>query len=129
MEIKDIRANQGNVDIVAKIVAKEEPRTFEKFGKSGKVCNAKVEDGSGEIMLTLWNEEIDKVKMGDKIHLINGWCSEFRGEKRISTGKFGKIEVIDNTVYTNDPTMLRSSAEAEENADEEEPIEEEDFIE
>lgn len=129
MEIKDIQPNQGNVDVVAKIVVKEEPRTFEKFGKTGKVCNAKIKDDTGEIVLTLWNEEIDKVNAGDKIHLINGWCSEFRGEKRISTGKFGKLEVIDNTVYTNDPAMLKNSAGLEENEDEEEPIEEEDFIE
>ena len=59
MEIKDIQANQGNVDVVATIVNKEEPRTFEKFGKQGRVCNAKLSDGSGEVKLTLWNDEID----------------------------------------------------------------------
>lgn len=95
MEIKDLNANQGNVDIVAEIVIKEEPRTFEKFGKQGRVCNAMLKDESGEVKLTLWNDDVDKVNVGDKIHLQNGWCSEFKGEKQVSSGKFGKIEVLE----------------------------------
>lgn len=94
MEIKDLQANQGKVDIVVEVIEKQEPRTFEKFGKTGKVCSAKVKDASGMVKLTLWNEEIDKITEGDKIHLGNGWCSEYQGEKQVSAGKFGKIEVI-----------------------------------
>jgi len=83
MEVKDIKPNQGNIDLILEVVDKEEPREFEKFGKKGKVCNAKVKDGSGAIKLTLWNEDIDKINVGDKIHLQNGWCSEFRDEKQL----------------------------------------------
>ena len=110
MEIKDLKPNAGNVDLVLEVVDKEEPRTFEKFGKTGSVCNAKVKDATGEVKMTLWNEDIEKVKVGDKIHIENGWCSEFRDELQISSGKFGKIEVVEamenNTVLTNDPNML-----------------------
>jgi replication factor A1 len=121
MEIKDVQANKGNVDVVVEVVSKDEPRTFEKFGKEGKVCNATVKDGSGEIKLTLWNEDVDKVTLGDKIHIENGWCSEYRGEKQLSSGKFGKIEVVaagdkasssddnDKTVFTNDPAMAQGN--------------------
>lgn len=94
MEIKDVAANQGNIDLVAEVVEKEEPKNFEKFGRTGKVCNARIKDETGELKLTLWNDDINKVNIGDKIHLKNGWCSEFRGEKRVSTGKFGAIEII-----------------------------------
>ncbi len=95
MEIKDVQANQGNIDIVAVVTEKDEPRSFEKFGKQGKVCNAKIKDDSGIISLTLWNEDIDNVGVGDKIHVQNGWCSEFRDEKQLSAGKFGKIEIVE----------------------------------
>ena len=120
MNISDVQANQGNIDIVAVVVEKEEPRTFEKFGKQGRVCNAKLKDESGEIKLTLWNEDIETVKVGDKIHLQNGWCSEFRDEKQLSSGKFGKIEVVDKPaeeapqeVLTNDPGLLQPQAAPE----------------
>lgn len=109
MEIKDLKPNTGNVDLVLEVVEKEEPRTFEKFGKVGKVCNAKVKDETGEIKLTLWNEDIDNVNAGDKIHLENGWCSEYRDELQISAGKFGKIEIVGKAqpeIVTNDPRIL-----------------------
>ncbi len=129
MEIKDVQANQGNIDLVLQVLEKSEPRTFEKFGKSGKVCNAKVKDETGEIKLTLWNEDVDKVNQGDKIHLQNGWCSEYQGEKQLSAGKFGKIEIVEaakTEVLTNDPGMLGAAANPEEELevlDEEEMVE------
>ncbi len=94
MKIKDLQVNQGNVDLLVEVTEKDEPRTFEKFGKSGRVCDAKVKDGTGSVTLTLWNDDIGVIKVGDKIHLQNGWCSEFRGTKQVSAGKAGKIEVI-----------------------------------
>ncbi len=112
MEIKDIQANQGKIDLVVEVIEKQEPRTFEKFGKTGTVCSIKVKDGSGAIKLTLWNEDIDKIKEGDKIHLENGWCSEYQGEKQVSAGKFGKIEVI--TPAVNDAKKSDKKAVAEE---------------
>jgi len=94
MEIKDIQAGQGKIDVVVDIVSVEEPRTFEKFGRQGKVANAVAKDSSGEIKMSLWNEQVDLVKAGMKVHVVNGWCSEFRGEKQLSTGKFGRLEVV-----------------------------------
>ena len=130
MEIKDLKPNAGNVDLVLEVVDKEEARTFEKFGKSGSVCNVKVKDETGTVKMTLWNEDIESVKVGDKIHLQNGWCSEFRDELQISSGKFGKIEVVEamenNTVLTNDPNMLNPQMpEGNEGPDSEETVEEE----
>ena len=94
MEVKDLQAGQGKIDIVVEIVSVSEPRTFEKYGKSGRVANAKAKDASGEITLTLWNEQIDQVKPGTKVHITNGYVSEFRGEMQLGTGKFGKLEVV-----------------------------------
>lgn len=96
MEIKDLQAGQGKIDIVVEITKIEEPREFNKFGRSGKVAKATGKDETGEITVTLWNEQADLVKEGMKIHIINGWCSEYQGEKQLSTGKFGRLEIIEN---------------------------------
>ena len=119
MEIKDVKPNTGKVDIIASVVTKEAPRTFAKFGKSGKVCNATLQDDSGKIVLTLWNDDVEKINVGDKVHLENGWCSEYKGEKQLSAGKFGKIEIVDGgkerpVLYTNDPAILSGNAPAAE---------------
>ena len=138
MEIKDVQANQGNIDVVFTVTEKEEPRTFEKFGKEGKVCNAKVKDDSGEIKMTLWNEDVDKVNVGDKVHLENGWCSEYKGERQLSSGKFGKIEVVEAAagqsaaaeVFTNDPGMAGGGLpQGEESESNPEAVDEEEFVE
>ena len=92
-DIKDLAANQGNVSLEAKVISKEEVRTFAKFGKEGRVCNATIADSTGEVDLTLWNDDIDKIKVGDTIKLENGWCSEFKNQKQVSSGKYGKLEV------------------------------------
>lgn len=94
MAIKDLLVRQGNVDIIVDIVDVGETRTFEKFGRSGRVATAVAKDETGDIKLTLWNEDIDRVKAGDKVHIINGYVSEWQGEKQLTTGRLGKLEVI-----------------------------------
>jgi hypothetical protein len=44
--------------------------------------------------LTLWNEQIEQVKVGDKVKISNGYVNEFQGELQLTTGKFGKLEVL-----------------------------------
>lgn len=94
MEIKDLQAKQGKVDITVEIASKEEPKEFQKFGMNGKLCNCMAKDDSGEIKLTLWNDQVDQVNVGDKVQITNGYVSEYKGELQLSTGKFGKIEVV-----------------------------------
>ena len=94
MQVKDLQPRQGKVDIVLDIVDVAEPREFEKFGKAGRVANAVAKDETGDIKLTLWNDDIDKVKPGDKVKITNGYVSEWQGEKQLGTGKFGTLEII-----------------------------------
>ena len=95
MAIKDLEARQGKVDITAEVVEVGDTREFSKFGRTGKVATAIIKDESGEIKLSLWNEQIDQVKAGDKIHITNGYVNEFQGEKQLTTGRFGNLEVIE----------------------------------
>jgi replication factor A1 len=94
MKISELKTKQGNVDIEVEVKSIEEPRSFNKFGKELRVANALVADDSGEIKLTLWNDEIDKVSVGSKVKITNGFVNEFQGEKQLTAGKFGKLEVM-----------------------------------
>jgi len=94
MKISELQPNQGNIDVTVEVVSVEEPRTFNKYGRDLKVANAIVKDDSGEIKLTLWNDDIEKVKQGMTLHIENGYCSELKDEKQLTTGKFGKFEVL-----------------------------------
>ncbi len=93
--IKDLEVKQGNAELIAEVVEVGAAREFNKFGKSGRVANARLKDETGEIKLSLWNEQIDLVHAGDKVHIKNGYVSEWQGEKQLTTGRLGTIEVVE----------------------------------
>ena len=95
MNIAELQVKQGNVEVVGKIIEKAEPREFDKFGKKGKVANAKLQDDSGAITLTLWNEQADEFNVGDTVKVSNGFVNEWQGEKQLTAGKFGKLEKVE----------------------------------
>lgn len=103
MNVKDLQARQGNVELVLEIVEKGDVREFEKFGKKGSVCNAVAKDETGSIKLTLWNEQIDMIGVGDKIQISNGYVGEYQGELQLSTGKFGKLEILEKGKGVEEP--------------------------
>ena len=94
MKISELQPNQGNIDVTIEVLSVEAPREFDKYGKKLRVANAKVKDDTGETTLTLWNDDIEKIKEGMTLHITNGYCSEFKGQKQLTTGKFGKFEVL-----------------------------------
>ena len=94
MKVKELKSGQGKVDVTVEVKTKGEVRVINKYGKDLKLCNALVGDDSGEISLTLWNDDCDKVKQGDTLQITNGYVSEFNGKLQLTSGKFGKLEVI-----------------------------------
>lgn len=129
MAIKDLKVKEGNVNLTLTIVDKGPVREFNKFGKSGKVCNAQAKDESGTISLTLWNDDIDKVKAGDVIQLTNGYVGEWQGEPQLSTGRFGKIEVTGSDASAARPAAKPEKPAAKPAIEDNDIDVDEDFIE
>lgn len=128
MQIKDLKPREGNVDIVCDVVDVGAPREFQKFGKTGNVATAIVKDETGDVKLTLWNEDIGKVKAGDKIHLISGYVNEWQGEMQLTTGRLGKLEVVgkvDVDLNKDSDTKIRTNIPTEKEEDSELNVEEE----
>jgi len=94
MKISEINAGQGDISIEGEIVSIEEPKEINKYGKILRVANAVVKDDSGEIKMTFWNDDIDRISEGKKIKLEKGYCSEFNDQKQLTAGKFGKFEIL-----------------------------------
>ena len=94
MDIKDLKPNKAVDVLEAEVVEVEEAKEFASFKGTGRLANAKLKDKSGEVKLTLWNDQIEKVVKGNKVKIENGWVKEYRGELQISTGKFGKLTIL-----------------------------------
>ena len=94
IKIENLKQNQKGVTIDLNITDFGDLRKFYKFGTEGRVITALGKDETGRICVTLWNKEIDKVKIGDRIRVKNGYINMFQGCMQITAGRYGKIEVI-----------------------------------
>ncbi len=110
MKINELQIRQGRVELTATLIEKGNAREFDKFGKKGKVCDGVLEDETGRVKFTLWNEQADEVNAGDVVKVSNGWVGEYQGEKQLSTGKFGKLEVVKKGNGTSNTTNSSTSA-------------------
>ncbi|MCL4373640.1 MAG: OB-fold nucleic acid binding domain-containing protein [Candidatus Marsarchaeota archaeon] len=96
MKISELKVGTSNVTIQGKVVNKDEPReVVTKYGKRLSVANITVQDDTGTIAMSLWGNDIDSVNVGDMIEVSNGYVNEFRGTPQLSTGKFGKVKVVE----------------------------------
>ncbi len=92
MKVNELQ-DRGAVDeITLKITKKDEPRDVK--GGTLKVCNFSGEDKTGSVTITLWNEDINKVKEGDIIKISKGWSQVYNDTMQISPGKFGTLEIV-----------------------------------
>lgn len=95
MKISELKAGATNVEVEGTISEKSEPReVITKYGKRLNVADAVISDDTGSITISLWEDNIGIVNVGDKVKVTNGYVSEFRGTPQLSTGKYGKIEVV-----------------------------------
>jgi len=94
MKIVELKLGMRKVDLKAKVTEISESReVVTKFGAS-RVATAVLSDESGTIKLSLWNEDIDKVSVGNTVQIENGYVTSFRGENQLNVGRYGKVTVV-----------------------------------
>lgn len=87
------------VQVVEKLDEREV--TVRSSGRQHRVAEFLIGDETGSVILTLWDEAIDKLEMGKVYLLKNGYVSTFRNSMRVNTGKYGSIEPTDATMEAN----------------------------
>ncbi len=73
-------------------------------GTTKKVRNGKLRDATGEISLVLWGSEVDLASAGDRVRIVEGWVSDFRGRPQISLGRTGRLEKVPSGPPGSAPT-------------------------
>ena len=96
MKINELQSGLKRVEVEAEVVDKSNPRQVQSRTSSEtfNIADAVVQDETGTIKLTLWNEQIDQVNVGDKIKIENGYITTFKGENQLNIGKFGKLTIL-----------------------------------
>ena len=85
-----------SVDVEAKIIQKSDTREVRSRyrNETYRVADAILKDDTGTIKLTLWNDQIDQVKLDDNIRIENGYITTFRGEMQLNVGRYGNLSVL-----------------------------------
>jgi replication factor A1 len=84
------------VDVQATVTAKAPTREVLSRFKDvvHRVADTTIQDETGTIKLTLWNEQIDQVNINDTVKIENGYVTSFRGEIQLNVGKYGKLSTL-----------------------------------
>jgi replication factor A1 len=95
MKISELKPGMRRVDVAgAKVLEISQPRDVTtRAGEQSRVAEAMVSDDSGTVKLTLWNEQIDQVKVNNSVSIENGYVTSFRGETQLNVGRYGKLTV------------------------------------
>jgi hypothetical protein len=100
IQISHINKNIRRASLKAKIIDKSENKwLYSKLdGSIQKLSIATISDNTGSIELLLWNDQVDKVSVGDSVEIENGQVKMHRGQFQVHVGKrIGKLNVIKPT--------------------------------
>jgi replication factor A1 len=86
-----------NIELAGKVTRIGDKREVEtKFGLA-KVAAAVLEDDTGSVRLNLWRWQVDTVKEGDTVLMMNAFAKTFGGQIELNIGGDGKIIVVSRT--------------------------------
>jgi replication factor A1 len=95
VKISDIKDGDNEINVEGKVTEKTYAREVRsKYGRVLMVADATLKDETGKITLTLWNEQVKQVMVGDHIKIENGYAKSYKNILQLSIGKYGKITVI-----------------------------------
>lgn len=84
------------VDVEGNVIEKSDAREVRSryTNETYKVADATIEDETGTITLTLWNEQVMQVNVGDRVKIENGYIKSFRDILQLNSGKYGSLTVL-----------------------------------
>lgn len=99
VKIGQIKAGLEGVDVDGEIAQVFPPKAWEKDGRKGKVGSVIISDGTGQIRITLWNAECDRIENGElqrgaKVKVTNGSARERNGLAELALGHGGELKVL-----------------------------------
>ena len=96
-KIGDLRYGMKGIDLKAKVI-KIPPalNVLTRFGTSAFVSNVTIADDTGSIRLSLWNEQINTVHVGDEVELKHCYIFRYRGEPQLRLGRKGILSVVED---------------------------------
>ncbi len=93
-KVETLNDGSGNVTVEGEILEKahaRQVRNRRRYGQTLSVADSGFGDETGRLVLTLWNNQIKTIQVGDRIRVENGYVGSYRGVKQLSVGKAGRL--------------------------------------
>ena len=105
MKINEIKNGMSGVTTEGEITEKSEPRTVNtRYGRRS-VADVRLEDETGTIKMSLWEEQIVSVSIGNKVSISGAYVTEFRNELQLNIPRSGKLEIKTEKAAGKDDTL------------------------
>jgi replication factor A1 len=94
MKIAELAKGMSGVSLQAKVIDISEKREVQtRYGRR-TVADVLLEDDSGQITLSLWEDKIDAVSVGDTLNITGAFVTEFKQKMQLNVPRTGKIEIV-----------------------------------
>ncbi|MHA2244636.1 MAG: hypothetical protein ACXADY_06670 [Candidatus Hodarchaeales archaeon] len=112
-KISDLSPFDRKLKVTFVVIEKGESRkiTSRKTNEEHTLADIKIGDDTGTIILTLWDETIDRVESGDTYIVSNGYINVFQEHMRLALGKWGSLENTDEVIKLDSVDMDNDRSE------------------
>lgn len=95
-KINELQPGMRGINVIGKVDSVSESRNVNlRTGGTARVADALISDDTGNIKLSLWDDQINMIKEGDTVSIENGYTHAFRGETNLNIGRYGTLKKID----------------------------------
>jgi len=100
VKVEKLTPSSREVNVIVKVVSKSEVRNVTGREGSHRVADVLVGDETGSVILTLWDDNIEKINEEDTISIVNGYVNLFRENMRLNIGRYGSFKILDVSPIT-----------------------------
>jgi replication factor A1 len=95
-KIGNLKVGMKKVSLKAEVLEIPESKiVYTRYGTTASISNAVIEDETGSMKMSLWNQQISMVHKGDVVDIKNGKVTWFSGERQLRLGRNGTLSIIE----------------------------------
>ena len=100
IEVEALKPNFRDLKLIVKIIDMGLQRvvTTKRGRFEHRVTEAHVGDKTGSVLLTLWDDQIDRFSIGDVLEIKKGYTTLYRGSLRLNIARDGGVEKVEKDI-------------------------------
>lgn len=113
-KVDELTPRHKKVDVRVRVLSVGDRKTIDsKFGGSKDLAEAVVGDETGTVIMTLWEDQIDRIEPDSVVAVENGYVSLVRGHMRLNVGKYGSFQESEEEISEVNDSVNVSDREYE----------------